>query len=458
MLKGRYIFFFLVLVAVLGTLSFNSFKNTAKITPAPKIFKFDGELDKISIEKDFGENFRKKYNSLFDWLDKDFDKLNGAENTLELKVEENSSSFDSLNFKPDEFQSLYLLERNTNKIKITATDTSALLNGLVTLKKLIDKNSGKLNQGYIIDWPDHSTRVFHFVSRNVEKKTALELLKRARLYNFNKIIVQIADGVKLESMEGEYLHNAWRKEFLYKYSMTARELGMEFIPEIKFLTHQRKLFKNNYPDLMFNKFTYDPTLNETKDKFTAILDEILEVTKASSVHIGHDELFGAYEYHPNSDKKLKKEEESLPPELFKESVLFLHKYLSDKNIEVWMWGDMFLDRDKYPAMFKWSNHGNEEFASLIDDIPKDIVICDWHYFDNQREFSTSEFFIEKGFKTIGASWKKEKTIKNFSNYLSKFDDSKKGMMATTWFHVQRKEWEIVFNTMQTSSEYFWNAK
>lgn len=67
-------------------------------------------------------------------------------------------------------------------------------------------------------------------------------------------------------------------------------------------------------------------------------------------------------------------------------------------------------------------------------------------------------FAKSGHKVLGAVWKKEKTIKNFSRYIAKMPSGGEGMIATTWFHVQRKEWDVVENITRISAEAFWNAK
>lgn len=426
------------------------------MTPAPKIINLQGDAREISIKPGYGNGFRKNHAYFFNWLDESIKSNRGVEKSIKISISSSSNIPDSL----QEYMghpSAYLLNIGKERIQILSADTSGILNAFVTLKKLLEKNDGKLSEGYIIDWPDFTTRVFHFVARGVTEVEALNLLKKARYYNFNTIIIQLADGVKLESMEGLYRHDAWDKDFLKEFSIKAEELDLEFIPEIKFLTHQEKLLKGRYPALMYNRFTYDPRLPETQQKAKEILDELTELIAVNAIHVGHDEVFGAYEYHPDSKKEELSEGEPLTAQLFKESILFLYDYLTEKNIKMWMWGDMFLQRSAYPEMFQWSLHGDENYASLIDEIPRDIVICDWHYWDNQTEFPSASFFSEKGFRTIGATWKKEHNIKNFSSDVDHLNKHENGMMATTWFHVQRDEWGVVEDILQTSGEHFWNA-
>jgi hypothetical protein len=59
---------------------------------------------------------------------------------------------------------------------------------------------------------------------------------------------------------------------------------------------------------------------------------------------------------------------------------------------------------------------------------------------------------KEGFRVIGATWKKGRTIRNFSSFAAGHGAS--GMIATTWFHVQRREWDVVEKIIRTSGEVF----
>ena len=94
-------------------------------------------------------------------------------------------------------------------------------------------------------------------------------------------------------------------------------------------------------------------------------------------------------------------------------------------------------------------------AELRKQLPKDIVICDWHYRDKQPDFPSLAAFKQEGFRVLGATWKKQQTIRNFSRYAALHGAD--GMIATTWFHVQKKEWELVEQIITISGKAFLNA-
>ncbi len=298
-------------------------------------------------------------------------------------------------------------------------------------------------------------RAFHFVLRSIPVDKAYWMADEAKKAGFNTIIVLITDGVKLERSPWTPLKDSWSKKELAEWIEYVRGIGLEFIPEIKFLTHQEKFFQKNYPALMFNSKTYDSQKEEVYQKVFAIIDEIVELSHPKAFHIGHDEVAG---FNPKSKEKwLNPDEKILPAELFYKDIVKIYNYLKSKGIETWMWGDMLISPNEFPQLPTESlrsfhgtlpGYGKELRARL----PKDIVICVWHYQDDQEEFPSLSIMQKEGFRVVGATWVKERTIRNFSNYASRHKAY--GMIATTWWHVQKRNWDIVERIIKVSGETF----
>jgi len=66
-----------------------------------------------------------------------------------------------------------------------------------------------------------------------------------------------------------------------------------------------------------------------------------------------------------------------------------------------MWGDRFLEGTS-TGLGKWEASENGT-APAIDLVPKDIVICDWHY---ERATETPRLFARKGFDVVVCPWRK----------------------------------------------------
>lgn len=352
----------------------------------------------------------------------------------------------------------YWLSVSAESIRIVGADPPGALHGLTRLEQMARMaDRRQLATGEILDWPDHRMRALHMVARNVAPKTIYRLIDEARAAGMNALIIQLADGVRLNSLVKVAREDAWSRETLQDIAIYAQQNGLQIIPELKLLTHQQNLLKDAYPQLMFNRLTYDPQNPAVYDTVLPVIDEVVDLLKPTAVHIGHDEAIGWNRRHMK--KKLAPGEGMLPSEDFLASVNYLHAYLSQMGIETWMWGDMLIAPDEFPEMLDRHLHGGANgYAQIRSKIPKDVVICDWHYFDKQPEFPSSQAFAASGHKVLGATWKNAETTQNFSRYIANMPANGEGMIATTWFHVQRQEWDLVSNIIKTSGEAFWNAK
>ena len=115
---------------------------------------------------------------------------------------------------------------------------------------------------------------------------------------------------------------------------------------------------------------------------------------------------------------------------------------------------MFLSSEEFPGMLSRHLHAKDKGygRELREQLPRNIVICDWHYFDDQIDFPSLSAFQNDGFRVIGVTWKKESTIKNFSKYA--LENNAYGMMATLWFHVRKKEFDKVDRILKLSGSFF----
>jgi hypothetical protein len=336
--------------------------------------------------------------------------------------------------------------------ELAATDPEGIVNGLTTFERKV--RTGKLAIGTIIDRPVHALRAIHFVMRGLDQEMWRRLINQARHARLNVVIVQIADAIQLDTLPDVARPDALTASEFHGLVDYARANGLRVIPEIKFLTHQEKFLKNSYPGGMFNTRTYDPQDKRIRALVSDYLDELIEIIGPDAVHIGHDEVRGANSVgKPNG---LRPGEQPLPAPLFLESVKYLHGLLEDRGIETWMWGDMLAAADEFPDINGRTLHGIGEYLAIRDLLPREIVICDWQYFET-KDFPSAHLFSDLGFAVMGATWKRSKTIHAFSRYVAKLPTGT-GMIATTWFEVQRGNWDTVERIIAESGEAFWYAR
>ena len=156
-----------------------------------------------------------------------------------------------------------------------------------------------------------------------------------------------------------------------------------------------------------------------------LMDEIIDAFRADAFHVGMDEVFLLGSVHSPSTKGKD------PGELFAKAVNEIHAHLVRKRrVEMLMWGDRLIDGRKY-EMGEWEASMNGT-ASAIDLIPKDIIICPWHY-EVRSNYNSIPMFIEKGFRVLPAGWKNVDATKALIQFSRSHSGPRMlGYMFTTW--------------------------
>lgn len=94
--------------------------------------------------------------------------------------------------------------------------------------------------------------------------------------------------------------------------------------------------------------------------------------------------------------------------------------------------------------FAVSNLSGSEAKHLIDEADEII--------ESRHPSASLAATRKEGFRVIGSTWKKPEIIRAFSRYATQHGDD--GMMATTWFPVQSKQWDVIEEIIRESGEAF----
>lgn len=300
---------------------------------------------------------------------------------------------------------------------------------------------------------DEKLFILHFVLRGVSLETARWLAERAKYYGYNSLQIQITDGVVLDRSPWGAFKGAWTKDEFIEYVAFVKDLDLKLIPEVKLFSHQEKFLKKKYPQYMHNSGTYNPESTQLYNEIVfPLIDELIEIIQPEIFHVAHDEVAGHNQ--KTKEKWLNENEFIAPASLYLQSILNLNQYINDKGLTMAIWGDMLLSQSEFPQMFKNHLHGNADGygVELRKFIPKNVIVTDWQYFGRQKEFKSTKTFISEGFTVLPATWKSKKVIDNFTNYA--YENNTAGMITTTWWHVQKNEWEKVEEIMENSSNAF----
>jgi len=105
-----------------------------------------------------------------------------------------------------------------------------------------------------------------------------------------------------------------------------------------------------------------------------------------------------------------------------------------------MWGDRFIDGAE-TGYGRWEASKNETYPA-VDFVPKDIIICDWHYerkYENMRTygFPSLRLFLDKGFRVLPTSFRDTRAVRSFIDESLTFPtDRMLGHLCTLWHGIK----------------------
>ena len=160
-----------------------------------------------------------------------------------------------------------------------------------------------------------------------------------------------------------------------------------------------------------------------------LVDEICAVFETDAFHAGMDEVF--YIGHDSCTRCSGRDK----AELFAGEVTLIRNHLAEKGRQLWIWGDRLID-GKTTGMGMWEASLNNTHRA-VDMIPKDVMICDWHY---ERADKTPVYFAMKGFQVVTCPWRMPEVAVQQTDDMVRFrqqstpemQDRFAGMMQTIW--------------------------
>lgn len=317
----------------------------------------------------------------------------------------------------------YTVDVTNEKITITAASRIALLYGADALMQT-DSLEG-FPVCAIDDKPSSKFRAFHL---GLPGRDNMEFAKRLFTHvlipnRYNAVIIEFAGGMKFDKHPkiAEGVIQAHRdclagkqprmphstmvadadpleKHEVKEFCEFVKSLGIAVIPEVQSLGHVQFL-TYAYPEIAerankeeqvdtrdadalpdeYYDHCYCPSNPRSYEIIFDLIDEIIEVTQPTYVHIGHDEI-----YHLGLCEKCREREIY---QIYVDDVNKLYDYITKKGYRVMMWSDHLhaLTKHTIPT------------AKAIDLIPKDIIMLDFTwYFHMEQDIETD--LLEKGFK------------------------------------------------------------
>jgi len=272
----------------------------------------------------------------------------------------------------------------------------------------------------------------------------------------NTLVLLVGYNYQYKSYPQLQDSGALSKKDVRKIVKACRNKNIRIIPDINLLGHQssgnkvNKLLAN-FPEFdetpyikMPEKYvwpnkdnlyckSYCPRHPDVHKVVFACVDELCDAFKADAFHAGMDEIFYL------GDDKCPRCQGVDKARLFADEVTLIRNHLKEKNRELWIWSDRLLD-GKSTGIGFWEASYNYTWRA-IDMIPKDIVMCDWHY---ERPDQTAVYFAMNGFRVITCPWRTPPTAviqaDDMARWIKYATSEMKpryyGMMQTCWVSTE----------------------
>jgi hypothetical protein len=157
----------------------------------------------------------------------------------------------------------------------------------------------------------------------------------------------------------------------------------------------------------------------------ALYDELIEVFEADALHVGMDEVFII------ADADCPRCSGKPTSELFARAVNDAYDHIvKERGKEMMMWADRLLDGEATSyGLWEASKNGTHP---AVDMIPKDIIMCDWHY-ERMKSYPSIPLFLNKGFRVLPTSFRDVKQTKKLIDFsLALPSERMLGHLCTIW--------------------------
>ena len=229
-----------------------------------------------------------------------------------------------------------------------------------------------------------------------------------------------------------------------------RDLGITLIPQVNAFGHASLSRATTYKHVVLDlKPHYEPLYEPGGWNWCLSNPETQRVLRELIAEI-HDAFGNPPYFHLGCD-------EAQPPacsecrkrpygQLVCEHISGLADFVRSRGARPMIWHDMLIKRGA-PEWDKFEAKGTDATITLVDTLPKDVVICDWEYSycdmaEVRADWPTMAYFKNKGFSVAGCPWMNFNTMRPMADYLAQHGCF--GFIETTWHHLFHEDGRRMF--------------
>ena len=340
-------------------------------------------------------------------------------------------------------------------IALAAWDYPALVRGMMVLLmrvEPVDLTEGQerfriescaLESRYTVQ-----TRMLHLcVFPETTPDFLRKCLRLAGVMQYTHLVLEFWGMLKFDCLKELSWENAFSKEFAGQLGKEARDLGMDVVPMLNHLGHAsacrvsggKHVVLDQNPRLapLFSPDGWSWNLRSPRvpDLLRELRRELYEVFPgAQYFHLGCDEV---YSYETGD-----------------EAQALMARFLRDRIEEVLqegkrpiIWGDMLLNSQACGVgkPYFCGCDTPEHARQLLEAIPRETVIADWHYDVLQPPVKTSIYLKQQGFQVLGAPWFQRENCRAYVDTVR--DSGLMGIMVTTWHTLAQQMPHIVTDAL-----------
>jgi hypothetical protein len=300
------------------------------------------------------------------------------------------------------------------------------------------------NAEWLKSWRDSQTtwRGVHVGLANDDQAIALlDAMPKLAATGVNVLIVEVNYNFEFQSHPELRPERFLSRQKAGALAEAARTQGIRLVPQLNCLGHQ------SWSKKTLSLLAHYPQFDETPGQFPdnqgiycrswcpqnpevntvvfALIDEMIDAFQADAFHVGMDEVFLiASEHCPRCRG-------GDPAKLFARAVNDLHRHIvGERKREMLMWADRLLGA-KTMGYSEWEASKNAT-EGAVDLIPRDIILCDWHY-GKQDTYPSVPFLLNKGFRVWPAGWQPLEASLAFSAFARQQKHPRLlGYLCTTW--------------------------